>query len=85
MALLLTVECSWQRKPCQCRRVRELHFADIVDVQQLLEVMAHDAAPVAERTQRLLLPSYFPGNGEARHTVATWTCARPPRGMDLPL
>lgn len=34
---------------------------DIVDVQQLLEVMAHDAAPVVERIQKLLLPSYFPG------------------------
>ena len=34
---------------------------DIVDVQQLLEVMAQDAAPVAERIQQLLLPSYFPG------------------------
>ena len=45
----------------RCRRVRELHFVDIVEVQQLLEVMAQDAAPVAERIQRLLLPSYFPG------------------------
>lgn len=42
--------------------MRELHFVDIVEVQQLLEVMAHDAAPVAERIQRLLLPSYFPGS-----------------------
>lgn len=34
---------------------------DIVDVEQLLEVMGQDVAPMAERVQRLLLPSYFPG------------------------
>lgn len=34
---------------------------DIVDVEQLLEVMGQDVAPVADRVQRLLLPSYFPG------------------------
>ena len=44
-----------------CRRVRELHFIDIVDVQQLLDVMGQDVAPVVQRIQRLLLPSYFPG------------------------
>ncbi len=44
-----------------CRRVRELHFVDIVDVEQLLDVMGQDVPQVAERVQRLLLPSYFPG------------------------
>ena len=41
-----------------CRRVRELHFVDIVDVQQLLDVMGQDVAPVAQRIQKLLLPRY---------------------------
>ena len=44
-----------------CRRVRELHFVDIVDVEQLLQAMAHDVPQVAHRIQKLLLPSYFPG------------------------
>jgi hypothetical protein len=44
-----------------CRRVRELHFVDIVDVEQLLDVMGQDVPQVAERVQGLLLPSYFPG------------------------
>ena len=44
-----------------CRRVRELHFVDIVDVEQLLQAMAHDLPQVAHRIQKLLLPSYFPG------------------------
>lgn len=43
------------------RRVRELHFVDIVDVEQLLEAMGQDVAPIALRIQKLLLPSYFPG------------------------
>ena len=43
------------------RRVRELHFVDIVDVEQLLEALGQDVAPVADRLQRLLLPSFFPG------------------------
>ena len=33
----------------------------MVGVEQLLEVMAQDEPPVAERIQRLLLPSYLPG------------------------
>ena len=41
--------------------MRELHFVDIVDVEQLLDVMGQDVPQVAERVQRLLLPSYFPG------------------------
>ena len=41
--------------------MRELHFVDVVDVEQLLEAMGQDVAPVADRIQRLLLPSYFPG------------------------
>ncbi len=49
------------KKCCVCRRVRELHFVDIVDVEQLLDVMGQDVPQVAERVQRLLLPSYFPG------------------------
>lgn len=44
-----------------CRRVRELHFVDIVGVEQLLQAMAHDLPQVAHRIQKLLLPSYFPG------------------------
>lgn len=44
-----------------CRRVRELHFVDIVEVEQLLQAMAQDLPPVAYRIQKLLLPSYFPG------------------------
>ena len=56
-----------------CRRVRELHFVDIVDVQQLLDVMGQDVAPVAQRIQKLLLPSYFPGalHCQALVTVTT--------------
>lgn len=44
-----------------CRRVRELHFVDIVDVGQLLGALAQDLPQVAHRIQKLLLPSYFPG------------------------
>ena len=43
------------------RRVHELHFVDVVDVGQLLDALGQDVAPVAERIQKLLLPSYFPG------------------------
>ncbi len=52
---------SGRKTCCVYRRVRELHFVDIVDVEQLLDVMGQDVPQVAERVQRLLLPSYFPG------------------------
>jgi len=58
---------------CVCRRVRELHFVDIVDVEQLLDVMGQDVPQVAERVQRLLLPSYFPGACHCRAVCAALT------------
>lgn len=39
---------------------RSLHFYDVVALPQLLDVMAHDAPPVARRIHQILLPSYFP-------------------------
>lgn len=39
---------------------RSLHFYDVVPLPQLLDVMAHDAVPVARRIHQILLPSYFP-------------------------
>ncbi|KAL0041759.1 hypothetical protein WJX79_003625 [Trebouxia sp. C0005] len=63
-------------------RVRELHFVDIVDVEQLLDVMGQDVPQVAERVQRLLLPSYFPdgGEGPARDSALAAAEAGPSKG-----
>ena len=63
-----------------CRRVRELHFVDIVDVEQLLEAMAQDVPQVAQRVQKLLLPSYFPGLHQCFHAMLPlhWTVFKSP-------
>ncbi|KAL0037621.1 hypothetical protein WJX77_005190 [Trebouxia sp. C0004] len=61
-------------------RVRELHFVDIVDVEQLLNVMGQDVPQVAERVQRLLLPSYFPDGGEGPARVAMLLRQNPTAG-----
>ncbi|DBA71994.1 TPA: hypothetical protein ACH3X2_010737 [Trebouxia sp. C0005] len=61
-------------------RVRELHFVDIVDVEQLLDVMGQDVPQVAERVQRLLLPSYFPDGGEGPARVAMLLRQKPSAG-----
>ncbi len=67
--------CAWEEETvwCVCRRVRELHFVDITDVEQLLDVMGQDVPQVAERVQRLLLPSYFPGACHCRAVCAALT------------
>lgn len=57
-----------------CRRVRQLHFVDMVGVEQLLEVMAQDEPPVAERIQRLLLPSYLPGAARCHAAALLCVC-----------
>jgi len=61
LSSLLLGLCLGEKSSSVCRRVRELHFVDIVDVEQLLDVMGQDVPQVAERVQGLLLPSYFPG------------------------
>jgi condensin-2 complex subunit G2 len=50
--------------------VRDLSFVDVVPLDALLGAMAEDAAPVAQRVHRLLLPSYFPGPAEGIACVA---------------
>ena len=43
-------------------------------MEQLLEVMAQDEPPVAERIQRLLLPSYLPGTTHCCPVVCACMC-----------
>ncbi|KAL3138948.1 hypothetical protein ABBQ32_005760 [Trebouxia sp. C0010 RCD-2024] len=61
-------------------RVRELHFVDIVDVEELLGAMAQDVPQVAHRIQKLLLPSYFPDGNEGPARVAALLRQNPPAG-----
>ena len=44
-----------------CRHVKELHFVDVVPLEVLLEAMTTDCSAVSARIQKVLLPSYFPG------------------------
>lgn len=43
-----------------CRGCETLPFYSVVPVEKLLDVLAQDVAPVSERIQRLLLPTFFP-------------------------
>ncbi len=44
-----------------CRHVKELHFVNVVPLDVLLEAMTTDCSAVSARIQKVLLPSYFPG------------------------
>lgn len=58
-------------QPCLwCRSLRDLSFVDVVPLDTLLDVLATDSAPVAERVHRLLVPSYFPGPEDGPACVA---------------
>ncbi len=56
--------CLWSRS------LRDLSFVDVVPLDTLLDVLATDSAPVAQRVHRLLLPSYFPGPEDGPACVA---------------
>ncbi|BDA48499.1 Condensin-2 complex subunit G2 [Coccomyxa sp. Obi] len=50
--------------------LRDLSFVDVVPLDTLLNVLATDSAPVAQRVHRLLVPSYFPGPEDGPACVA---------------
>ncbi|CAL8463631.1 g3165 [Coccomyxa elongata] len=50
--------------------LRDLSFVDVVPLDTLLDVLATDCAPVAQRVHRLLVPSYFPGPEDGPACVA---------------
>ena len=55
------------------RHVKELHFVDIVPLDVLLEAMTTDCSAVSARIQKVLLPSYFPGELPGLHEVDAYT------------
>ncbi|KAK9826218.1 hypothetical protein WJX74_000685 [Apatococcus lobatus] len=57
--------------------IKGLHFTDIVSLEVLLEVMAHDSAAVAQPIQRLLVPSCFPDGPAGPSLVITLLCKSP--------
>ena len=52
--------CSHSVKAAR-RHVKELHFVDVIPLDVLLEAMTTDCSAVSARIQKVLLPSYFPG------------------------
>lgn len=50
--------------------MRGLSVVEVAPLDALLDILASDARPVAERVQRLLLPSYFGGPEEGPACMA---------------
>ncbi|GAX76010.1 hypothetical protein CEUSTIGMA_g3453.t1 [Chlamydomonas eustigma] len=60
---------------------RNLHFYDIVPVDMMLDVMAHDSPIISTKIQALLVPTYFPCPEEGSARVAMLLKANPAAGQ----
>lgn len=69
------------RSPALYRRVAALSVTEIVSPEDLLHALAVETPLVANRLQKLLLPSYFPNAEEGPSLVAYLLRTRPAAGL----